>query len=364
MSKPGEISRELERRSPDRLVSDATNVQPRADREIGAPIFLAGPTAVGKSEIALLLAEKIGGEIISVDSMQVYRGLDIGTAKPSAAERARVPHHLIDVADLTETFDAAKFVELARQAVAEIQSRNRVPIFCGGTGLYFKAFLEGLGEAPPSDEKLRAELEATPLTDLLRELQERDPATFEKIDRQNPRRVIRAVEVIRLTGRPFSAQRARWGETPGEPSGTGKTSGSRGRSPHQSKPASILHPPSSYSFGLARAPADLHVRINARVDAMFARGLVDETRRLLNHGLAQNKTALQAIGYRQVAEHLRAEHLRGERSLSETIELVKSKTHQFAKRQMTWFRRQSNLEWIELKPEESPEEILPRMRLV
>src|SRR6186713_1912882 len=116
------------------------------------PLFIAGPTAVGKSAAALALAEKVGGEIISVDSMQVYRGLDIGTAKPSAAERVRVPHHLIDVAELTEAFDAAKFVALAQKAVAEIQSRGRTPIFCGGTGLYFKAYLEGLGEAPPSEK--------------------------------------------------------------------------------------------------------------------------------------------------------------------------------------------------------------------
>src|SRR6185437_15954378 len=166
--------------------------------------FLAGPTAVGKSEMALLLAEKIGGEIISVDSMQVYRGLDIGTAKPSAEERARARHHLIDVVELTESFDAAKFVQLANAAVSEIQARGHVPIFCGGTGLYFKAFLVGLGEAPAADEKLRAELEAIPLPELLAELAERDPVTYEKIDRNNPRRVIRAIEVIRLTSKKFS----------------------------------------------------------------------------------------------------------------------------------------------------------------
>jgi len=123
-----------------------------------APVFLAVPTAVGKSAVALALAEQIGGEIISVDSMQVYRGLDIGTAKPSAAERARVPHHLIDVAELTDAFDAAKFLRLAEAAVKDIQGRGCVPIFCGGTGFYFKAWLDGLGEAPPSDPKLRAEL--------------------------------------------------------------------------------------------------------------------------------------------------------------------------------------------------------------
>src|SRR5262245_19738744 len=176
------------------------------------PILLAGPTAVGKSEISLLLGEKLSGEIISVDSMQVYRGMDIGTAKPSAEQRARVTHHLIDVIGVTETFDAAQFVRLARQAMADIQARGHIPILCGGTGLYFKALLEGLGEAPPADAALRAELEATPLPDLLRELAERDPVAYEKIDRQNPRRVIRAVEVIRLTGKPFSAQRADWSQ--------------------------------------------------------------------------------------------------------------------------------------------------------
>jgi len=301
------------------------------------PILLAGPTAVGKSAIALALAEAIGGELISVDSMQVYRGLDIGTAKPSPAERARVPHHLIDVVDVTEPFDAARFVSLAKQALVEIRSRGRVPILCGGTGLYFKAFLEGLGEAPASDSKLRAELETTPPSELLRELEQRDPPTFEKIDRQNPRRVIRAVEVIRLTGKPFSAQRARWGEAADEP----KVASSRrdDRTAQRAVPTCI---------GITRFAADLHSRIDARVDAMFARGLVDETRQLLERGLAQNQTARQAIGYRQVVEHLRGEH-----SLAKTIELVKIKTRQFAKRQMTWFRRQLKLEWIELKPGDS-----------
>ena len=139
----------------------------RSEAKTGLPILLAGPTAVGKSQIALLLAERIGGEIISADSMQVYRGLDLGTAKPSPADRARVPHHLIDICDLTESFDAAQFARLAQKAVAEIQSRGHVPILCGGTGLYLKAFLEGLGEAPPANAKLRAELEAAPLEQLL-----------------------------------------------------------------------------------------------------------------------------------------------------------------------------------------------------
>jgi tRNA dimethylallyltransferase len=280
---------------------------------------------VGKSETALRLAEMLGGEIISVDSMQVYRGLNLGTAKPTAAELLRVPHHLIDVANFNEAFDAARFVTLARQAVAEIQARGRTPIFCGGTGLYFKAFLDGLGDAPPSEAKLRAELEAAPLADLLRELEQSDPATFAKIDRQNPRRVVRAVEVIRLTGKTFSEQRAEW----------------------MSKAQS---PKSKVVFALARESADLHQRIHARVDQMFADGLVDETRALLARGLAQNRTAMQAIGYRQVVELLR-----GERDLPATIELVKIKTRQFAKRQKTWFRQQLNCEWLELTADANAE---------
>lgn len=296
------------------------------------PVFLAGPTAVGKSEVALRLAEQLGGEIISVDSMQVYRGLDIGTAKPTPAERARVSHHLLDVVELNEPFDAAKFCELAQAAVAQIQARGRVPIFCGGTGLYFKAFLEGLGEAPPSDTKLRAELEAAPLAELLRELAGRDPVTFEKIDRQNPRRVVRAVEVIRLTGKPFSEQRSGW----------------------QTDPRSPVHG-ARYVF-LVRAKPDLDARINVRVDAMFARGLVAETRALLAHGLEQNPTAMQAIGYRQVVEHLR-----GERSLAETVELVKIKTRQYAKRQLTWFRRHASATWMELAPGEDLRQVAQRI---
>jgi len=301
---------------------------------VSTPVFLAGPTAVGKSEIALQLAEKIGGEIISTDSMSVYLGLDIGTAKPSPAEQKRIPHHLIDVCDLTAAFDAAQFVRLAQAAAAEIQSRNKTPVFCGGTGLYFKAFRDGLGAAPPTDAKLRAELETAPLKNLLEELRARDPATFEKIDRQNPRRVVRAVEVIRLTGKPFSQQRAEW----------------------KSEPSKVQSPKSKDYFCFTRPADELHRRINVRVDEMFRRGLVAETEQLLKRGLAENKFALQAIGYRQVAEHLR-----GERDLAETIELVKIKTRQFAKRQLTWFRRHGNCAWIELESGESAAATVARL---
>jgi tRNA dimethylallyltransferase len=277
-------------------------------------ILLAGPTASGKSEVALLMAEKVGGEIVSVDSMQVYRGLDIGTAKPSASERARVRHHLVDVADVSESFDAARFVSLATAALADIVGRQKIPILCGGTGLYFQALQGGLGQSPPSNLALRAQLAALPLEQLLAEVAERDPVTFEAIDRANPRRVIRALEAMRLTGKPFSDLRSDWSQ---------KTDGRR-------------------SFLLSRSSSELQARITARVDAMFASGLIEETKALLEKGLRHNRTALQALGYRQVIEHLD-----GERPLDQTIELLKIRTRQFAKRQMTWFQKRGN--WTVLR---------------
>ena len=306
---------------------------------IKQPIFLAGPTAVGKSAVALALAEQIGGEIISVDSMQVYRGLDIGTAKPSAAERARVPHHLIDVAELTEPFDAAKFVTLAQQAVAEIQSRGRVPIFCGGTGLYFKAFLDGLGEAPPSDEKLRAELEATPLAELLRELEQRDPATFARIDRQNPRRVIRAVEVIRLTGKPFSEQRARVGR--------------------ECWRADEVHPLANRTR-MARAPSLPRFVASRARRRISTPGSMPAWTRCSRAVWWKKPGACSSTASRKTKPRCKPSATGRSSSICaanarwpETIELVKIKTRQFAKRQLTWFRKHARAQWIDLKPDDS-----------
>lgn len=279
---------------------------------------------MGKSAIALELAERIGGEIISVDSMQVYRGLDIGTAKPSPTDRARVAHHLIDVVSLDKPFDAARFVALAKAAETAIRARGRVPVYCGGTGFYVKALLSGVGNAPPGDRVLRASLEAVALDDLLAELAQRDPETFATIDRRNPRRVIRALEVIRLTGRPFSQQQSAWNTLEAVPN----------------------------LIAFHRDAADLRRRIEARVDEMFARGLVAETQALLERGLAANPTAMQAIGYRQVVEHLG-----GVRSLVETVALVKTRTWQFARRQLTWLRRQLSPQWRELAAASRPADV-------
>ena len=293
-------------------------------------IYIAGPTASGKSAAALVVAEQLGGEIISVDSMQVYRGLDIGTAKPTPQERARIPHHLVDVVEPSEAFDVSRYIGLSKAVEREIGARGAIPVFCGGTGLYFNALVSGIGNAPAPNAELRAELERTPLPELLNELANVDPEAFARVDRSNPRRVIRAVEVIRTSGQPCSEQRAEWDEKEGR----------------------------GFWFGLNRDRADLHRRINERVEAMFAAGLVDETRQLLERGLAENRTAMQAIGYRQVVEHLR-----GERDLRTTIDLAKQKTRQYARRQMTWFRRQLRLDWIEVSPEETPEQIADEILL-
>ncbi len=296
-------------------------------------VCVVGPTGSGKSAVALELAGRLHGEIISVDSMQVYRGLDIGTAKPTTAELARVPHHLIDDAGLAESFDAARFVELAKAAEADIRRRGRLPVFCGGTGLYFNAWFHGLGDAPSGDPAIRAALEAAPLEELLAELETRDPATFAVIDRRNPRRVVRALEVIRLTGRPFSEQRAAWKE--------------------EKTRRQADFPP---IFGLHRSADDLRRRIERRVDTMFAAGLVEETRGLLGQGLEQNRTAMQALGYRQVVDHLR-----GGMTRAEAVEAVKLKTWQFARRQLTWFRHQLPVRWLDVAPDESAGKIAERI---
>lgn len=251
--------------------------------------------------------------------MQIYRGLDIGTAKPTFAERARVPHHLIDTLDLTETCDAARFRELALIARTDIESRGKRALFCGGTGLYFNALAFGVGTAPAPDPAVRAELERTPLLALLEELHRLDPEAWERIDRQNPRRVIRALEIVRTTGHTVLAARHDWRK----------------------------NPPEGIWLGLARERADLHARIDDRVDRMFADGLVQEVQSLLSRGLAENRTALQAIGYRQVVEYLRGTH-----DLASTVTLIKQKTRQYARRQITWFTRQLELRWIQAAPNE------------
>lgn len=284
---------------------------------VDPPIYLTGPTAVGKSTLAMELAESLHGSILSADSMQVYRGMDIGTAKPSTADRARIRHHLIDLVDPDQSFDVQRYVTAAQAALKGEQNGGKISLFAGGTGLYLKALREGLDATPPSDPVLRERLEKMALEDLLAELREKDPLRHDQIDRKNPRRVIRAIEIIRLTGRPVSQQRRSW----------------------QHDTASELPP----LIVLTRSPKNLRRRIEHRVDAMITAGLVAETEHLLKRGLGQNPTAQQALGYRQVSDYLA-----GTSSLPDTIALIKTKTWQFARRQLTWFRKQPQTVWLDL----------------
>ncbi len=292
-----------------------------------APLFLVGPTAAGKTAVAIELARRLDAEIVSADSMQVYRGMDLGTAKPSAAERAAVPHRLIDVVEINERFDVARYVVLAHAAIAEIQRRGKTPLIVGGSGLYLRALTEGLTETPDADPSLRAELEAMGRERVLEELHRLDPEAATRIGPHNFRRLIRALEICRLTGRKSSDLRRDW---------------DRSHLP-------LMH-------GLERDRADLYARCDARVEAMFRAGLVDEVRSLLPRGLADNTTARQALGYKEVIAHLR-----GEATLEETIALVKTRTRQFAKRQLTWFRHQARVEWIHIAAHEDTKTVVEHL---
>ena len=292
----------------------------------GRGLWIGGPTASGKSEVALELAELVGGEIVTVDSMQVYRGMDIGTAKPSESERRCVPHHLLDLADLGESFSAGAYVARAGPLIDALLSRGCVPVLCGGSGLYYKALLDGLGPSYPPDPGLRRELESTPLPTLIGELKAKDPELVERIDVRNRRRVVRAVEQVRLSGGPAARCRAPW------------------------QPKARRSVPGFYA--LRRDADDLRQRINARVDRMIDDGLVEETRRLLAQGLEQNRTAMQAIGYRQAVEYLQ-----GARSLTDTVALIKQKTWQFARRQRNWFDRQLPARTVTVRAGQSAAEI-------
>jgi len=293
------------------------------------PIFISGPTATGKSELAIDLAEKINGEIISVDSMQVYKGLDVGTAKPSLLERTRVRHHGINLVDLKQTYDAAQFVQMAEETEAAIQLKDKTPIFCGGTGFYYTSLLHGVSPVPPSDASLRNELEALPIKVLLEEIQIKDPTTWHRIDRMNKRRLVRAVEVIRLSGQPFSSF-SKEGHMQPDYFGLEKR-----------------------MFWIQRSDDDLRDRIRRRCEWMFENGLVKETVQQLDCRLRQNRVASNALGYRQVIAMLD-----NNLPIQETMEEVQLKTWQFARRQRTWQRNQLRFQPLILEAETSTDRAL------
>jgi tRNA dimethylallyltransferase len=280
-------------------------------------LALVGPTASGKTEASLALAEALDAEIVSVDSMLVYRGLDIGTAKPSRDQRSRVPHHLIDVADPAEVFTVARFQRLAAQAVAGIRARGRTPLLVGGSGLYFRAVVDEL-RFPGTDPRTRAELEREARSLGAEGLHERladvDPRAAEAIEPANVRRTVRALEVAAITGRPFSSYAEAWERYPAE----------RVR-----------------AAGIDLETAVLGVRARSRVERMIDAGFVDEVRGLVERGFGSWLTSSQAIGYAELARHLR-----GELPFEEAIAGIVKRTRNLARRQLAWFRRDPRIRWF------------------
>lgn len=280
-------------------------------------VAVLGPTASGKSALALALAEVFGGEIISADSRLVYHGMDIGTAKPTPDDRARVPHHLIDIVPPDTPYDLARWQDDARTAIATIHARSRLPLLVGGTAQWSTALLDGWEPpAVPPDPDFRAAMEARVAAEgvapLLEKLRAADPDAAATTG-PNPRRIIRALEVIRATGQPFSAQRG------------------KGARPYR-----------DLRLGLLLPRDELYRRIDARVEAMLAAGLVDEVRGLLDAGYAATLPAMSGIGYAQVAEYLR-----GETTLKEMSERITQATHRYARHQTTWLRRDASIEWLD-----------------
>lgn len=292
--------------------------------------FLAGPTACGKSAAGCELAEILGAEIVALDSMSLYRGMDIGTAKPDSAQRARVPHHLIDILEPHQEFSLADYVHGAAQAAREIIERGRVPLFVGGTGLYLRGVLRGVFGGPAADWDLRRELEAQAVRDgnaaVHARLARVDPVLAARLAPGDLRRIIRGIEVYELTGSPLSGQQR------------------QGPVPEELRPRHVywLHPPRDW----------LHERINRRVEAMFRDGLVSEVERLLAHEKPLGKSARQALGYKEVIDGLA-----GGSSQREMEALIQVRTRQFAKRQHTWFRNLSECTALEISGSDSPREI-------
>jgi tRNA dimethylallyltransferase len=279
-------------------------------------ITVVGPTATGKSALSIALAHELGGEVVNADSMQLYRGMDVGTAKLSVAERAGVAHHLLDIWDVTEPAAVAEYQRLARAAIDDILARDRVPLLVGGSGLYVRAVLEEF-EFPGTDPAIRARLEEELADSGPRRLHERlrqwDPAAAEAILPSNGRRIVRALEVIELTGRPFTA----------------------------TLPAPTPHYP-SLQIGVDRPTAPLDERIALRVDLMWASGLLDEVRALIPAGLREGRTSSRALGYQQALAQLDGE-LTEEQAKADTVQ----GTRRFVRRQRSWFKRDRAIHWLD-----------------
>lgn len=296
-------------------------------------LVLVGPTAAGKSCLAFALAESVGGEIVVADSMQVYRGLDIGTGKPSADERCRIPHHLLDLVDPDQPFTAADYARLAAAAITDIRARGRLPIMVGGTGLYVRALFRGLfdgpGEITPLRETLRQEATRVGVAALHRRLEILDPEAAAAIHPNDLFRIVRALEVSTVSHRPISALRA------------------EARRRHKPVPGPVLR------FGLERNRQELYQRIDARAEEMMARGLLEEVQGLLGRGYSSALKPLRAIGYRHMIEYLK-----GLTTLDGAVVSLKRDTRRYAKRQLTWFRHENDIEWLHAEGSAVSERVL------
>ena len=298
-------------------------------------ICILGPTAVEKTEVAIQFAQHFDAEIVSLDSRQVYRQMNIGTAKPTFAQQQAVCHHLIDCVNIDQTFSAADYQRLADAAISEIRERKKRVLVVGGAGFYFRALIDGLFEGPGADcsirAKLRNEVEKHGPVALHERLRRCDPEAANRIHPNNLVRVIRALEVYELTGKPISTLQRQWEDS--EP---------------------------RYSFqaiGLNMPREQLYRRIETRVDRMIAAGLINEVTNILNDGYARDCVAIQSFGYKEIIEYLD-----GKRTLDEAITQLKQNTRRFAKRQLTWFRGDSRIEWIDISDFSSVDQIADNLR--
>ena len=294
-------------------------------------ILILGVTASGKGRLAFDLAEHLDAEIISIDSMKVYRRMNIGTAKPPKEARQRVKYHLIDVVEPSDSFSGGAFIDAASDAMKQIRSRNRKIVAVGGTALYIKSLLYGLFDGAGTDEHIRTELraraEAEGLAELHRKLTKIDPAAAERINPNDARRIVRALEVYQLTGKPISSFQKQWEQ-------------------RQMKHDWTI-------IGLRREKADASSRINRRVKKMIDAGLVDEVKSLLDEEKPMSKQARCAIGYAEIIEHLS-----GQTSLEDAIESIKINSRRLAKGQRTWFKTFQNVHWLDIAEDETAEQIL------
>lgn len=286
-------------------------------------IFIAGPTAIGKTELALTLAEEFDCEIIGVDSMQIYRYMDIGTAKPTVAERGRVPHHLVDYVLPDEEYSASRFVSDCHAAIREIRTKGRLPLLVGGTGLYFAALEQGLFTMPEIDPEVRLTLEkefsSLGREALRQELMDRDPVTAGRIHANDTYRLLRALEIVRGTGRPWSAYLADH------------------QRQKESRPESRV-----IKIGLTRERDELYQRIEQRVGIMIEAGLLAEVENLLRLGYTGNLRPMQSLGYRHMLHFLH-----GEWDWQQALSLLARDTRRYAKRQLTWFRADPTISWFQ-----------------